>query len=497
MLLGRKRTRQEEAADAERAADLVDREEVLLGERLGRRHQRTLMTPLDCSQEHVERHDRLAGPDVALEEALHGLLAAQVPVDLGNRFLLLGSERERERGSIARDQLPRLPERRGRGTLLVLAPPLCEAELQEEQLLERKALPGLLRLLTPLGPVDGGQCVGAQSCALALANVGGKRVRAPAGLRECLFGELAQLDRRDVFARRVKGDEPQCVETGAVGGDLVPLDLEGRQPPSRLEFAVDEQASAGLEAIDEIRLVEPQSHCSRPGCVGNDGLDDLQVAAPRWPELDALHRAVDGRVLPEAEFTERGRVAPVEVAAREILGEITHGEEPEPAETLRHPRPYTRERCERRLLVHPEPPLRRALVHASKAGQRLARTHREGQGISESTDRSGRPRALRPANRAPRLAAGRAASDARHHETDARLRLEFAARAIRRVRTGRSGPRRLARAARALRSARARSPMALQTRDRRRASRRAAARYRPGRLRMCSRRYRPLTPRDR
>src|SRR5918995_1665290 len=430
MLLGRKRARQEEAADAERAADLVDREEVLLGERLGRRHQRTLVTPLDCAQEHVERHDRLAGPDVALEEALHGLLTAQVPVDLGNRLFLLGSERERERGSIARDELPRLPERRGRCTLLALAPPLCEAELQEEQLLERKALPCLLRLLTPLGPVDRGQRIGAQ--------------------------------------------------TGAVGGDLVPLDLEGRQPPSRLEFAVDEQASAGLEAIDEICLVEPQSHCSRPGCVGNDGLDDLQVAAPRWPELDALHRAVDRRVLPEAEFTERGRVAPVEVAAREILGEITHGEEPEPAETLRHPRPYTRERCERRLLVHPEPPLRRALVHASKAGQRLARTHREGQGISESTDRSGRPRAPRPANRAPRLAAGRAASDARRHETDARLRPEFAARAIRRVRTGRIGPRRLAREARALRSARARSPTALQTRDRRRASRRAAARYRPG-----------------
>src|SRR5215218_10333385 len=245
MLLGRKRARQEEAADAECSADLVDREEVLLGERLGRRHQRTLVTPFDCAQEHVERHDRLAGPDVPLEKALHGLLAAQVPLDLGNRLFLLGSERERERGSVARDQLPGFPERRGLGTLLALATPPCEAELQEEQLLERKALPCLLRLLTALGPVDGGQRVGAQSCALALANVGGKRVREPAGLRECLFGELAQLDRRDVFARRVKGDEPQCVETGPVGGDLVPLNLEGRQPASRLELAVDEQASAG------------------------------------------------------------------------------------------------------------------------------------------------------------------------------------------------------------------------------------------------------------
>src|SRR5687767_14603434 len=111
MLLGRKRARQEETPDPERAADRVDREEVLLGKRLGRGHQRALVAALDCAQERIERHDGLSGADIALQEALHRLLATQVTVDLGNGLLLLRSEGEGKRGSVARDQLPRLPER--------------------------------------------------------------------------------------------------------------------------------------------------------------------------------------------------------------------------------------------------------------------------------------------------------------------------------------------------------------------------------------------------
>ena len=61
----------ERAADAELGADALDRQEVLLGERLGRRHQRALAPDLDRPQERVERDDRLAGAHVALEQPLH------------------------------------------------------------------------------------------------------------------------------------------------------------------------------------------------------------------------------------------------------------------------------------------------------------------------------------------------------------------------------------------------------------------------------------------
>ena len=47
MLLRPQRARQQRDADSERAAELVEREEMLLGERLGRRHERALPSSLD------------------------------------------------------------------------------------------------------------------------------------------------------------------------------------------------------------------------------------------------------------------------------------------------------------------------------------------------------------------------------------------------------------------------------------------------------------------
>ncbi len=62
----RERARQQEAANAERGADRLDGQEVLLCERLRRRHQRSLAPLLHRSSEGVERDDRLAGADVPL-----------------------------------------------------------------------------------------------------------------------------------------------------------------------------------------------------------------------------------------------------------------------------------------------------------------------------------------------------------------------------------------------------------------------------------------------
>ncbi len=108
-------------ADADLAAELLDREEVLLGQRLGRRHQRAAVAAFDRAQERVQRDHGLARADVALEEPLHRRGAAEVGVDLGDRALLVGRELGRGalRGSArsARRERParerRRPPRRG------------------------------------------------------------------------------------------------------------------------------------------------------------------------------------------------------------------------------------------------------------------------------------------------------------------------------------------------------------------------------------------------
>ncbi len=71
VLLRPQRARQQADPDAERRAELVDGEEVLLGERLRRCHQRALASELDRAQQRVEGDDRLARADLPLQQPLH------------------------------------------------------------------------------------------------------------------------------------------------------------------------------------------------------------------------------------------------------------------------------------------------------------------------------------------------------------------------------------------------------------------------------------------
>ena len=104
-----RRAREQRAAHAELETEVGDREEVLLGERLGRCHERALARALDGAQERVECDDRLPGADVALQEPLHRDGARQVAVELANRLLLVRRERERQRLAIAVDSSPGSP----------------------------------------------------------------------------------------------------------------------------------------------------------------------------------------------------------------------------------------------------------------------------------------------------------------------------------------------------------------------------------------------------
>ena len=67
------------------ASNARHRSHVLLGEQLGRRHDRRLIAVLDREQRGEQRDDRLAAADVALQQTLHAPIAAHVGDDLANR----------------------------------------------------------------------------------------------------------------------------------------------------------------------------------------------------------------------------------------------------------------------------------------------------------------------------------------------------------------------------------------------------------------------------
>ena len=78
------------------AEEPLDRREVLLGERLGRRHQRRLVAVLDGAQHREQRDDRLAAADLAHQEALRRALARELRAELVDRRRLVAGQRERQ-----------------------------------------------------------------------------------------------------------------------------------------------------------------------------------------------------------------------------------------------------------------------------------------------------------------------------------------------------------------------------------------------------------------
>ena len=68
----------EHPARGEVAEHRGDRAVVLLGEHLGRRQQRGLAAGVDDPQHRPQRHDRLAGADLALQQPVHRVAGREV-----------------------------------------------------------------------------------------------------------------------------------------------------------------------------------------------------------------------------------------------------------------------------------------------------------------------------------------------------------------------------------------------------------------------------------
>jgi hypothetical protein len=116
---------------------LLQRREVLLGERLRRRHQRGLRAALDRAQHRVERDDGLARADLPHQQPLHRAVAGEVGVDGLHRAPLVVGRRERQRvGEPPPRQLARRLERLGARALAAAGAAAQERDLEQHQLLE-------------------------------------------------------------------------------------------------------------------------------------------------------------------------------------------------------------------------------------------------------------------------------------------------------------------------------------------------------------------------
>ena len=134
-LLRADRAREQHAAHTELRADRLEGQEVLLGERLRRRHQRALSARFNRPQERVERDHGLARADVALQQPLHRRCLSQVEIDLHDRALLMLRQLERQHGAVAVDQPPGPGEAR-RDRIGVAQP--RHDQLQRHELIERE-----------------------------------------------------------------------------------------------------------------------------------------------------------------------------------------------------------------------------------------------------------------------------------------------------------------------------------------------------------------------
>src|SRR5437763_13065049 len=271
------------------------------------------MAALDGAEERVQRDYGLAGADVALQKALHRHRALEVRVDLHDRALLVLRQRERQRLAVARDQLTRLRERR-RHRLLASLRRACEAELQDEQLVEGEAPARALGLVERAWTVECLQRIASRRQSLLLPERGRQRIAEVA--RERGQDELPELLRRHVLAGGIDRHELGVTRRRFVRAD-------GERAASKR--ADQPHARSLAKLLRDPRLVEP-CHADLARAVGDGRLYERQA-----PPRHALRHATDGsldRDLLDLPEETRDRTC-ADIAERRVLDEVANATETE------------------------------------------------------------------------------------------------------------------------------------------------------------------------
>ena len=407
----------------ESAEQAVERGQVLLGQRLGGRHEGSLRTVLDGAEHRAQGHNGLAGAHLSHQQALHRLGAGEVRVDLLEGLPLVVRGLERERRSPGVHQLAGRLELRRRAALLARAPPARERQLEQQQLLEREPAARLvLVLLVPLArEVKRRERRRATRQPLGRPDVGGQWLDHVVHAIALRRHEFANPIRSETLRAGIHGHHAYGVHGAAHG--LHRLVRGHPELVALLHPAPKQEARAGRHPIRHPRLVEPHRQ-HRPRLVRHPRLGPwAHAAVARWPGGDRLDLHLHRPVLVDRESGDRAHVAAVGVAAREVLEQIADGLEPEPGRALARLLPEREAllqaaRARQRVQRHGERLLERQLGGVGEAGgydreatrdlSRTQVTRRPGG----TTRRAGRPaasraprrRAARPQRRRPRVA---------------------------------------------------------------------------------------------
>ena len=341
--LGGRQAAGQQLAGHERPEQRGHRLEVLLGERLGGRHEGALMALLHRPQQRVHGDHGLAGADVSLQQPAHGPVALEVGVDLGDRPHLVIGERKGQAGQELRSGLARRAERRSAAGLLLGVLVEQQAELHEKELLEDEALARRGGLGVRAGRVDGKDGVGLGRQALGGAQPARQRVRQAARRPAHLVDEIAQDTRRDALARRVDGHDALGVDGLPLAGqDLVRLDGKRGPAAAQPHAAAQAEHHARLEHLGQPGLVEPDAD-HHAGLVAQHGLEDGDAAPMAVLESDALHGRPDRRLLADLEVGDRLAIGEVLVAARVVREQVADGRQAKAGEPLGQDGPHPRQ----------------------------------------------------------------------------------------------------------------------------------------------------------
>jgi hypothetical protein len=142
------------AVPPDRPEQPADAAVVLRGQHLGRGEQRRLAAGVDDLQHAAQRAQRLAGPDLTLQQPVHRVRRRQVGLDLAaDRDLTLG-QRVRQSGVECGQKSVGLPRSRDRRVGRRPRLPLYEGQLHGERLVPLETLAGGPHLLPRVRSVD-------------------------------------------------------------------------------------------------------------------------------------------------------------------------------------------------------------------------------------------------------------------------------------------------------------------------------------------------------
>jgi hypothetical protein len=305
---------------------------VLLGEDLGRGHERGLPATRHRGQDRVDGHRRLPGPDVALEEAVHRARGPHVGRDLLDAALLRSGEREGIQAPDPRVD-PGVDPERDPG--LPPPPPLApqgQHELQEEELVVLEPALRGGEVLPGLREVDELESPAERQEAARPAEVVGERVLDRGESRvERAPHDAPEPARGQPLRERVDRDDPVQVEQLRV---VVPLLdrlalRDGHlEAPLRGHLAVQEDPVPHRELLAPPRLGSrrpPRAlRCRRPPRRGRR----RDRAGSAGPRRAGPCRARSPSLRSGASRSSGGRVDPRSDGARGTAG---RGPSPRPA----------------------------------------------------------------------------------------------------------------------------------------------------------------------